>query len=134
MGVLYHTICMKVFCFFKYLIKWPERNLFEKNYMWIKKTKFPLNYAIFLSEKMDMFSRFWKKTSSLMESCCTFTPKTSLENTVKPVNKGHPRERSNLTFIDKWSVFWGYFVLLHQRKVIKSWVLFTTWPLIKGGL
>jgi hypothetical protein len=25
--------------------------------------------------------------------------------TVKPVNKGHPGERLNMVFIDKWSVF-----------------------------
>ena len=33
--------------------------------------------------------------------------------TVKPVNKGHPRERQHMVFIDKWSLFGGnlfYFI------------------------
>ena len=30
--------------------------------------------------------------------------------TVKPVNKSHPRERQNIVFIDKWSLFGGNFV------------------------
>ena len=33
--------------------------------------------------------------------------------TVKPVNKGHPRERPHMVFIDKWSSFGGYFVLFN---------------------
>ena len=35
-------------------------------------------------------------------------------NTVKPVNKGHPRERQTMVFIDKWSLFGDYFVLFYQ--------------------
>ena len=31
--------------------------------------------------------------------------------TAGPVNKGHPRERQNIAFIDKWSLFGGNFVL-----------------------
>ena len=31
-------------------------------------------------------------------------------NTIKPLNKGHPRERQIMVFIDKWSLFGGYFV------------------------
>ena len=30
--------------------------------------------------------------------------------TVKPVNKGHPGERQNLVFIDKWSLFGSAFL------------------------
>ena len=28
--------------------------------------------------------------------------------TVKPVNKGHPKERQQMAFKDKWSLFGGY--------------------------
>ena len=35
-------------------------------------------------------------------------------DTVKPVNKGHQRERQDTVFIDKWSLFGGYFVLFYQ--------------------
>ena len=31
--------------------------------------------------------------------------------TVKPVNKGYPRERQHIVFIDKWSLFGVYFIL-----------------------
>ena len=34
--------------------------------------------------------------------------------TVKPVNKGHPRERQDMVFIDKWSLFGGFFVLFNE--------------------
>ena len=34
--------------------------------------------------------------------------------TVKPVNKGHPRERQTLIFIDKWSLLRGFIVLFIQ--------------------
>ena len=34
--------------------------------------------------------------------------------TVKPVNKGHPRERQNMVFIDKWPFIGGYFVLFYH--------------------
>ena len=33
---------------------------------------------------------------------------TSYTCTVKPVNKGHPRERQNMVFIDKWSLLGGF--------------------------
>ena len=39
--------------------------------------------------------------------------------TVKPVNKGHPRERQHMAFIDKWSLFGCYFVLFYQGRVIE---------------
>ena len=29
--------------------------------------------------------------------------------TVKPLKKGHPREGKTLTFIDKWSLYGGFF-------------------------
>ena len=35
-------------------------------------------------------------------------------NTVKPVNKGHPRERKNFVFIDKLSLLGGFFVSFDQ--------------------
>ena len=41
--------------------------------------------------------------------------------TVKPVNKGHQRNRQNMVFIDKWSLFGGYFVLFYQGMVIEVW-------------
>ena len=36
------------------------------------------------------------------------------EITVKPVDKGHPKERQNMVSIDKWSLFCGNVVLFHQ--------------------
>ena len=45
--------------------------------------------------------------------------------TVKPVDKGHPRERQNMVFIDKWSLFEGYFLLFYQVSVNKVWPLVT---------
>ena len=39
-------------------------------------------------------------------------PENSHVNTVKPVNKGHPRERQNKVFIDKWSLFGGNFFII----------------------
>ena len=53
--------------------------------------------------------------------------------TVKPVNKGHPREKQNMVFIDKWSLFGGYFVLFYQGSVIEVWPLFTGWSLFRGS-
>ena len=40
-------------------------------------------------------------------------------NTVKPVNKGHPSERQNIIFRDKWSLFGCYFILFYQGRVIE---------------
>ena len=54
--------------------------------------------------------------------------------TVKLVNKGHPRERQHMVFIDKWSLFGGYFVLFCQESVIEVWPLLTGWSLSRGGL
>ena len=54
--------------------------------------------------------------------------------TIKPVNKGHPRERQNMVLIDKWSLFAGYIVLLYKGRVIEVWPLFTGWSLFRGGL
>ena len=45
-------------------------------------------------------------------------------NTVKPVNKGHPRERQHMVFIDKWSLFGGYIILFNQGMVTEVWLLF----------
>ena len=40
--------------------------------------------------------------------------------TVKPVNKGHPRERrKNIVFIDKWSLFGGNFVYFNKKGLLK---------------
>ena len=61
-----------------------------------------------------------------MCSCSEF--ELPLECTVKPVNKGHQRERQHMVFIDKWSLFGGYFVLFYQGRVVAVWPLFT------GGL
>ena len=33
------------------------------------------------------------------------------QHTVKPVNKGHPRERQHMVLIDKWVLYAGFFVL-----------------------
>ena len=48
--------------------------------------------------------------------------------TVKPVNKCHSREREHVVFIDKWSLFGGYFVLSNQGRVNE------VWPFLQGGL
>ena len=39
--------------------------------------------------------------------------------TIKPANKGHPRERQNMVFKDKWSLFGGYFVLFIKAGLLK---------------
>ena len=55
-----------------------------------------------------------------VQMCSNNNPNlTSNQNTVKPVNKGHPRERQHMVFIDKWSLFGGYwyFVLFYQGRV-----------------
>ena len=46
-------------------------------------------------------------------------------HTVKPVDKGHPKEKQNMVFINKWSLFRGYFVVFYQVRVIEVWPLFT---------
>ena len=35
---------------------------------------------------------------------------------VKPVNKGHPMEKQNLIFIDKWSLYGGYIAFLSRKE------------------
>jgi hypothetical protein len=39
-----------------------------------------------------------------------------------------------MTFIDKWSLFGGYYVIFNQGRVIEEWPLFTKWSLFPGGL
>ena len=45
--------------------------------------------------------------------------------TVKPVNKGQPKERQKMVFTDKWSLFGGYFLLVlpYKGRSIKMWPL-----------
>ena len=43
-----------------------------------------------------------------------------------------PREKQNMVFIDKWSVFGGFFILFYQGRVVE--VFFTGWSLFRGGL
>ena len=50
------------------------------------------------------------------------------------MNKGHQREKQNVVFIDKWSLFVGYFVLFYQIRIIEVWPLFTGWSFFGGGL
>ena len=57
-----------------------------------------------------------------------------MQTTVKPVNKDHPKERKKMVYIDKWSLFGGYYVLFYQGRVIELWPLFTWWSLFGGGL
>ena len=45
------------------------------------------------------------------------------KNTVKPVNKYHPWERQHMVFIDKWSLFGGYFVYYFEEWLLK-WDLY----------
>ena len=44
------------------------------------------------------------------------------------MNKGHPRERQDMVFIDKWSLFGGYFVYLIKEGLLKCGLY------IQGGL
>ena len=44
------------------------------------------------------------------------------------MNKGHPRERQNIVFIDKWYLFRGHFVNLISEKLSKYGLYF------QGGL
>jgi hypothetical protein len=39
---------------------------------------------------------------------------------VKPVNKGHTKERLNVAFKDKWSLFGGFFYNLFNQKWVKD--------------
>ena len=50
----------------------------------------------------------------LIKFSITIVPPMNNFNTVKPVNKGHPRERQDMVFIDKWSLIGCYFVLFYQ--------------------
>ena len=54
--------------------------------------------------------------------------------TNKPVNKGHPRERQHMVFIDKWPIFGGYIFLFYQGRITEVWPLFTWLSLFRGGL
>ena len=45
------------------------------------------------------------------------TPVDAMLYTVKSVNNGHQKERQHMVFIDKWSLFGGYFVLFNQGSV-----------------
>ena len=54
--------------------------------------------------------------------------------TVKPLNLGHPCDRQILVFIDKWSLFWGFFVLFIQWNDNRVWPLPTGWSVLGGGL
>ena len=49
-------------------------------------------------------------------------------HTVKPVNKGHPREWQHMIFKDMWSLFGGYFVKFYQGRVMKCGLY------LQGGL
>ena len=40
------------------------------------------------------------------------------------MNKGHPRERQHMVFIDMWSLFEGYIVLFNQGSVAEVRSLF----------
>ena len=60
-----------------------------------------------------------KKKEQLRELKISFCETSEIINTVKPVNKGHPRERHNIVFIDKWSLFEGFFVLFYQGRLIE---------------
>ena len=53
----------------------------------------------------------------------------SFFNTVKPVNKGHPRERHHMVFIDKWSLLGGYIVLFFIKEGLLKCDLY-----LQGGL
>ena len=54
--------------------------------------------------------------------------------TVRPVNKGHPKETEYMVFMDKWPLFGGYIVSFNQRRVTELWPSFTGWPLLEDGL
>ena len=39
-----------------------------------------------------------------------------------------------MAFLDKWSLFGGYFVIFNQGRVTEVWPLFTGWSLFGGDL
>ena len=40
--------------------------------------------------------------------------------TVKPVKKGHRKDRQHMVFKDEWSFFGGYIVLYYQGRIISK--------------
>ena len=64
----------------------------------------------------------------------TCTEKHVIRYTVKPVNKGHRRERQHMVFVDKCSLFGGNILLFKQGRVTEVWPLITGRPLFGGGL
>ena len=52
-------------------------------------------------------------------------------NIVKPVNKGHPRERQNMVFIDKWSLFGDYFI---KERLLKCDLLLQSGPYLEVAI
>ena len=44
------------------------------------------------------------------------------------MNKGHPRERQNMVFIDKWSLFGGYFFYFNKEGLLQCGLY------LQGGL
>ena len=66
---------------------------------------------------------------------CVLDPLSTLQiYTVKPVNKGHPRERLDMAFIYRWPLFGGNFVIFYKGRDFEVWPLFTGWSLLGGGL
>ena len=52
-------------------------------------------------------TNFKDKSTNIMSNN---TKLVAVPYTVKPVNKGHSREREHMVFTDKWSLFGGHFV------------------------
>ena len=55
-------------------------------------------------------------------------------NTVKPVNKDHPRETKHVVFAERWSLFRGQFLLELTIWGFGNMVLFERWSLFGGCL
>ena len=53
--------------------------------------------------------------------------------TVKPVNKGHPRDMKNVAFVDRWLLFAGNFLNKTSPGDFSFWPLLAGWPLFGGG-
>jgi hypothetical protein len=55
-------------------------------------------------------------------------------NTIKSVNKVHPRERLNMTFIDRWSFLEVTLFYSINEGLAKRWPLFTRCSVFRGGI
>ena len=83
---------------------WTNGEIWPENWKTInhKHTKLKILFPVFKSKLINnplLFLLFYRRR--LIEVC--------------PLFKGHPRERQNMVFRDKWSLFGGYFFILSRK-------------------